>query len=80
MPQPSATVPGTQAVVMVVSGREGASRGNKSSRFALTEVVVHKGKRARPLYSPDPQSDRRIRDVENLLAEGGGSAQTMRAP
>ena len=35
--------------------------------------MSHKGLRGSPLYSPDPQSDRRIRDVENAGAEGGGS-------
>jgi hypothetical protein len=68
------------AGVMVASEGTRASRGKMYSRFALECPLPHKGKRGLPLYSPDPQSDRTIRDVENADAEGGGSARPMRTP
>lgn len=77
---PENELPDDHAGAMVASARSRASRGKMYSRFADALPLPHKGKRGLRLYSPDPQSDRTIRDVENADAEGGGSARPMRTP
>lgn len=68
------------AAAIVDSEGSLASSGLIYSRSDPARSLTHKGKRGLPLYSAHPQTDRRIRDVEKAVAEGGGSARSMRTP